>query len=35
MARILKEEKYPNGSFKSRETELHGQPGQEVILKEG
>jgi antitoxin component YwqK of YwqJK toxin-antitoxin module len=35
MARILKEEKYPNGSFKSRETELHGQPGKQVILKEG
>jgi len=35
MARILKEEKYPNGSLKSRETELHGQPGKRVILKEG
>ena len=34
MARVSKEEKYPNGSLKSRETELHGQPGQRVILKE-
>ena len=32
MTHILKEEKYPNGSLKSRETELHGQ---QVILKEG
>jgi len=35
MAHILKEERYPNGSLKSRETELHDQPGQQVILKEG
>jgi len=34
MAHILKEEKYPNGSLKYRETELHGQPGQQVILEE-
>jgi antitoxin component YwqK of YwqJK toxin-antitoxin module len=34
MSLILKEGKYPNGSFKSRETELHDQPGQRVILKE-
>jgi antitoxin component YwqK of YwqJK toxin-antitoxin module len=34
MARILKEEKYPDGSLKSRETELHDQFGQQVILKE-
>jgi antitoxin component YwqK of YwqJK toxin-antitoxin module len=35
MARILKEEKYPNGSLKFRETELYGQLGKQVILKEG
>jgi hypothetical protein len=34
MTHILKEEKYPSGSLKSRETELHGPPGQQVILKE-
>jgi antitoxin component YwqK of YwqJK toxin-antitoxin module len=34
MAQILKEEKYPDGSLKSRETELHDQSGQQVILKE-
>jgi antitoxin component YwqK of YwqJK toxin-antitoxin module len=34
MAHILKEEKYPDGSLKSLETELHGQPGQQVIVKE-
>ena len=34
MARILKKGKYPNGSLKSRETELHSQHGQQVIVKE-
>jgi antitoxin component YwqK of YwqJK toxin-antitoxin module len=34
MAHILKEEKYPSGSLKSRETELHGRLGKRMILKE-
>ena len=34
MTHILKEEKYADGSLKSREIELHGQHGQQVIVKE-
>ena len=34
MARILKEGKHPDGSLKSRKTELHSQPGKRMILKE-
>ena len=34
MTRVLKEEKYSNGSLKFLETELHDQPGQRVIFKE-
>jgi len=34
MTRILKEGKHPDGSLKSRKTELHGQPRKRMILKE-
>jgi antitoxin component YwqK of YwqJK toxin-antitoxin module len=34
MTRVIREEKYPDGSLKSRETKLYNWPEQQVILKE-